>query len=288
MITIVSGISSRPKDKVPKLTYHRYLHALIEVLRLTFSDGTWFITDPNVEKVPVKSMLLPSYLAERASAFSPTSTIQDIKHGSPAMSSSDTVYFSVADEHGNACSFINSNYAGFGTGIIPKGCGFSLQNRGANFELGPPDHPNIFAPNKRPYHTIIPAMITNPSDGSLHTCYGCMGGFMQPQGHVQLLMNMLVFGMNPQEALDAPRICIETPFLTRESKAGVDEVYVEEGISQDVIKGLEKLGHNCFVLKGFDRGKFGRGQIIRRSEESGRLVWSAGSDPRGDGQAMPL
>ena len=265
-----------------------YLHALIEVLRLAFSDGTWFITDPDVYKVPVQELLTSSYLSKRSSAFSKDKVIQDIKHGSPAATASDTVYFSVTDPEGNACSFINSNYGGFGTGIIPKGCGFTLQNRGNNFVLGPEDHPNIFAPHKRPFHTIIPGMVTNQSDGSLHTCFGVMGGFMQPQGHVQVLLNMLVFGMNPQEALDVARICIEMPDQSGESKAGEDMVYIEKGISDQVVRGLKQLGHQVFVLDGFQRAKFGRGQVIRRSVEDGRLVWSAGSDPRGDGQAVPL
>lgn len=259
----------------------------MEVLRLAFSDGTWFIADPNVEKVPVSGLLESSYLADRASAFSADSTIPDIRHGSPALRASDTVYFSVTDPHGNAASFINSNYASFGTAIIPRGTGFTLQNRGANFELDPPDHPNIYAARKRPYHTIIPAMVTNQSDGSLHTCYGVMGGFNQPQGHVQVLLNMLVFGLNPQEALDAPRICIETP-ARGESRAEIDEVYVEEGVPDGVVEGLKKLGHQAFVLEGFYREKFGRGQVIRRSVEDGKLVWSAGSDPRTDGHASPL
>lgn len=266
----------------------RYLHAVIEALRLGFSDGRYYISDPEVVKIPVDELLSPSYLAERCSDFSPAKAIDTITHSIPLAFASDTVYFSVADPEGNACSFIISNYAGFGTGIIPAGCGFTLQNRGANFTLQPPDHPNIYAPGKRPYHTIIPAMITNQSDGSLNTCYGVMGGFMQPQGHLQVLMNLLVFGMSPQEALDAPRICIETCGNDSVSLAGVDEVYIEEGIPPEVVDGLKALGHRTFVLEGHDRGHFGRGQVIRRSEEDGIRVWSAGSDLRGDGMAAPL
>ena len=111
---------------------------------------------------------------------------------------------------------------------------------------------------------------------------------MQPQGQVQILLNMLVFGMNPQEAVDAPRICVEMPVMTGESKTRGDEIYIEEGIPAETAEGLEKLGHHCIERKGFARDKFGRSQVIRRHEENGQTVWSAGSDPRGDGMAIPL
>jgi len=263
---------------------------VIEALRLGFSDGTWFITDPTVAKVPVDELLSAEYLRERASLFHADSTISDMRHGSPAFSKSDTVYLSVTDPEGNAASFINSNYASFGSCIIPKGCGFTLQNRQANFVLQPENHPNILAPNKRPYHTIIPAMLTNVKDGSLNTCYGVMGGFMQPQGHVQVLMNMLVFGLNPQQALDAPRICIEAFGPSAGDNSAVDLVYVEQGIPDSTIEALRKLGHTIKVLHDFDRfHQFGRGQVIRRSvHEDGRVVWSAGSELRADGAAIPL
>lgn len=139
-------------------------------------------------------------------------------------------------------------------------------------------------------------MVTHAS-GALHTCFGVMGGFMQPQGHVQVLLNMLVFGMDPQEALDAPRVCIETAATdsdsVRDVNAGaadlsVDEVFVEEGISEETVRGLMALGHRVTVRKGWARGFFGRGQVVRRTEEEGQLIWSAGSDQRGDGCAMPL
>jgi gamma-glutamyltranspeptidase/glutathione hydrolase len=201
-------------------------------------------------------------------------------HGSPAHIHTDTVYFAVTDSEGNGCSFINSNYGAFGTAIIPKGCGFVLQNRGASFALEE-GHPNCYAPCKRPYHTIIPAMITNPRDDALHTVYGVMGGFMQPQGHVQVLLNTLVFRLNPQAALDAPRFCVGGDYQMG------DLIYIEEGIKPDVISGLKKLGHSIQVTTDMDRAVFGRGQIIRTHWDDGQLVYSAGSDPRGDGAAMP-
>lgn len=263
----------------------KYLHAIIEALRIAFADAAWFVTDPNVVKVPTKELISKSYLAERAKLFDPSKASAILDHGSPAHNSSDTVYFAVTDSDGNGISFINSNYAGFGSAIIPKGCGFTLQNRGANFNLEA-NHPNVYAPNKRPYHTIIPAMITNIHDGSLHSVYGVMGGFMQPQGHVQVLLNMLAFKMTPQAALDAPRICIGSGMP---GQGGVLDmvVYLEEGIPEEVRDELAAMGHKVEIVKGWGRGLFGRGQVIRLHSEDGRIVYSAGSDPRGDGAAYP-
>ena len=263
-----------------------YLHALIESLRIAFADANWWVTDPDVEKVPTREMISRPYLAERAKLFNPKKASEVVDHGSPAHNHSDTVYFAVTDKFGNGISFINSNYGGFGTCIIPKGCGFTLQNRGANFVLKE-GHPNVVAPKKRPYHTIIPAMITNPGDQSLHTVYGVMGGFMQPQGHVQVLLNMLTFKHTPQAALDAPRFCIGagTP---DQGKIEDRTVYVEEGIGEDVVKELNALGHKTEVVRSFQRGLFGRGQVIRCHIEDGKHVSSAGSDLRGDGAAFPV
>jgi len=271
-----------------------YLHSIIESLRIAFADANWWVTDPAHMAVKSAEMISQPYLAERAKLFdSQKSNIPSHGHPgkSPAHNHSDTVYFSVVDKEGNGMSFINSIYSGFATGIIPQGCGFTLQNRGANFELGPDDHPNLYAPSKRPYHTIIPGLLTHgPEDQrELHSVYGVMGGFMQPQGHVQVLLNMEVFGMNPQQALDAPRICIGAGLPDMGDTQG-NAVYVEEGVSEATIAGLRKLGHKIEVLHGLDRAMFGRGQIIRRhlDEESGIEVYSGGSDPRGDGFAMPV
>jgi gamma-glutamyltranspeptidase/glutathione hydrolase len=260
-----------------------YLHAVIESLRIAFADAAWWVTDPDAEKVPSKGLLEREYLAERAKLFSPDCAADILDHGSPAHNHCDTVFFAVTDSEGNGISFINSNYAGFGTAIIPAGCGFTLQNRGANFSLQA-GHPNALAPRKRPYHTIIPALITNVADGSLHSVYGVMGGFMQPQGHVQVLLNMLAFGYHPQAALDSPRICIAAP--TSESTDRT--IFVEEGITNEAVEGLRRLGHKIEVLREWKRAMFGRGQIIRLHYDEGSLVYSAGSDPRGDGMAFPL
>lgn len=262
-----------------------YLHALIESLRISFADANWWVTDPDVEKVPTQGLISREYLAERAKLFDPKKASKYPQHGSPAHNHCDTVYFAATDKFGNGMSFINSNYGGFGTCIIPKGCGFTLQNRGANFNLEE-GHPNVLAPNKRPYHTIIPAMITNAENQSLHTVYGVMGGFMQPQGHVQVLLNMLTFKYNPQAALDAPRICIGAG-MPDQGKVLDTTVYLEEGISEKVAQELKGMGHDVEILKGYQRGLFGRGQVIRCHMEDGKHVYSAGSDPRGDGAAIP-
>ncbi|KAJ3196992.1 hypothetical protein HK101_006651 [Irineochytrium annulatum] len=253
-----------------------YLHVLIEAMRIAFADGRQFVADPEKVEVPTRGLLDRGYLAERAKVFDPTRAAVDVVAGSPAHSC-DTVYFSVVDAEGNACSFINSNYQGFGTGKIPKGCGFTLQNRGCNFILKE-GHPNCIAPGKRPYHTIIPAMATR--DSKLHLCFGVMGAFMQPQGHVQVLLNMEHFNADPQRALDLPRFCI----------AAIDGIVdLEEGINQEVVEGLVAMGHRVRVVSNFDREVFGRGQIIRVNEvadsPTGRVL-AGGSDPRADGMAV--
>ncbi|KAK4556658.1 hypothetical protein LTR86_006229 [Recurvomyces mirabilis] len=280
-------------EKIPKFTRKdhnsaAYLHAIVEALRISFADANWWVADPNVSNVPTKDLISPRYLAERAKLFDPKKASETSSHGSPAHNHSDTVYFAVTDSAGNGISFINSNYGGFGTCIIPEGCGFTLQNRGANFVLQPPDHPNILAAGKRPYHTIIPALVTNVSDQSLHSVYGVMGGFMQPQGHVQVLLNQAVFGLTPQAALDAPRVCIGAG-MPDAGDVFDKTVYLEEGISDEAVEGMRKLGHKVEVVKGEGRGLFGRGQIIRWHVDpvEGTGVWSAGSDPRADGAAVP-
>lgn len=282
------GILAHLEDSgsIPPLTPSNHnspevLHAIIESLRIAFADGRWWVCDPDHFQIPIAELTSKAYSAERAKLFNPKQANGSLQHGdpSPAHQHCDTVYFCVTDRWGNGISFINSNYDGFGTGIIPSGCGFTLQNRGANFDLQE-GHPNVLAPDKRPYHTIIPAMVTNASDGSLNTVYGVMGGFMQPQGHVQVLLNMLRFGMNPQTALDAPRICISA-FET--AGGGDGTVWLEEGIDEHTVNELRRLGHTVEVVTEHKRSVFGRGQVIRCSRDDGKLVYSGGSDLRGDG-----
>ena len=165
---------------------------------------------------------------------------------------------------------------GFGTGIVPEGWGFSLQNRGHNFSLDP-QHPNVVAPGKRPYHTIIPGMLTRRADGELLGPFGVMGGFMQPQGHLQVLLGVLIDGVDPQAALDRLRFCIDG------GEAG-GRVLIERGAASRLVEGLTARGHSLQCDIGGDRRVvFGRGQIILK-EPDGTLV--GGSDPRADGCAL--
>ena len=261
------------------------LHLLIEALRLGFADSRWYVADRKFSAVPVAGLLSKQYASQRRDLIDRQRATVDQRHGTP-VSSSGTVYLSVVDRHGNACSFINSNYWGFGTGIVPKGYGFTLQNRGHNFSLDP-NHPNALQPGKRPYHTIIPAIVTKPyaSQGrgdkgeTLFASYGVMGGFMQPQGHVQVLSGLVDHGLDPQAALDLPRFRIDV-----EESGG--RVALEEGMPERVVANLQRMGHPVYTVGGFERSLFGRGQVILRDTETGVLC--AGSDPRADGCAMAL
>jgi len=254
----------------------RRLHLEIEAMRLAFADTRWYVADPAFNPAPLDELLSKEYAAERAKRIDLQRANLDQQHGAP-VASSDTVYLSVVDGEGNACSFINSNYMGFGTGIVPAGWGFSLQNRGHNFNLDP-QHPNALAPGKRPYHTIIPAMATHPG-GELYASFGVMGGFMQPQGHLQVVVAMLDDNLDPQAALDQPRFCIE------DGTAG-GRIALEEGLPPETISELINMGHETYLVNGYERAVFGRGQIIQRDYQTGVLY--AGSDPRADGCAMTL
>ncbi|KAG2075027.1 gamma-glutamyltranspeptidase [Suillus decipiens] len=265
-----------------------YLHALIEALRLAFADTQYYVTDPKFNKIPVDELLSREYLSKRAALFDAQARNPNIVHGNP-VNSSDTVYFTASDQWGNACSFIQSNYAGFGTGAVPKGCGFTLQNRGGGFVLQE-GHPNCLQGGKRPYHTIIPAMALR--GGDLFLSYGVMGGFMQPQGHVQVLLNMLR-GFTAQAALDAPRFCISAGMPDSDDKDpaafGVVSggVNFEDAIPMSTIEKLRAMGHDANVVSGWGRGMMGRGQIIQKIvDASGTTVWAAGCDPRSDGHAV--
>jgi gamma-glutamyltranspeptidase/glutathione hydrolase len=247
------------------------LHLMIEAMRLAFADARYYIADDATNPAPVAHLLSDAYIRQRRALIQRDRAMQPPSFGRPT-AGSDTVYLSVVDGEGNACSFINSLYMGFGTGLCAKGTGVFLQNRGALFSLEE-GHPNELAPGKRPYHTIIPALALK--DGALWASFGVMGGFMQPQGHVQVISAMVDDTLNPQEALNRPR------WLLAEGTAD-SPLYVEEGVPVRVMSALADMGHPVRPVSGYGRGIFGDGQIIRRDAESGVLF--GGSDPRKDGQ----
>ncbi|KXS16480.1 acylase ACY 1 [Gonapodya prolifera JEL478] len=262
-----------------------YLHALITALRLAFADARAHICDPAFAKVPVEELLGDKFISERVKAFDADKWNEEIVgKGGIGMEGfgkgKDTVYFSVVDAEGNACSFINSTYMSFGSGAVVPGTGIILQNRGANFSLVE-GHPNVLEGGKRPYHTIIPAMATWEDTGDLWLSYGVMGGFNQPQGHVQVLLNLLR-GMDPQTALDAPRFCLEP------TEPPEYPVHFDEGVDEATLDALRKMGHKVVVLEGWKRGTMGRGQVIEThaDKRTGTRVLIGGSDLRGDGMAL--
>jgi len=250
------------------------LHLMIEAMRLAFADAGWYVADPAFSPVPVAELLSESYAAGRRKLIHRDRSSPELARGIP-FAGSDTVYLCAVDGRGNGCSFINSNYKPFGTGLVPEGFGFSLQNRGANFSLDPA-HPNALGPGKRPYHTIIPGLLTRESDGSLYAPFGVMGGFMQPQGHLQVVVGIADDALDPQAALDRPR------FNILDGEVG-GEVGIEDDIAEQTCGELAELGHRVQRIGGWGRVQFGRGQIIRR-DPSG-VLWG-GSDPRADGCAM--
>ena len=247
-------------------------HHLIETMRLAFADAFRYVADPARVRVPVRELLSKAYAGRRRASIRPGRAMVDVDFGDPG-GASDTVYLTVVDGAGNACSLINSLYADFGSGLVVPGTGMVLQNRGANFSLDPA-HPNALAGGKRPYHTIIPALATR--GGELWLSFGVMGGFQQPQGHLQVVSNLVDFGLDPQHALDALRFRIDV--------TGGGEVGLEAGVAPDVARALEDRGHRVRIVDGYERSFFGGGQIIARDPRTGALV--AGSEPRCDGAAV--
>jgi len=254
------------------------LHLLIEVKKIAYEDRARFYADPDFASVPVDRLLSPDYARKRLELFDPRRASLELPAGDPGLERGETTYLCVVDENRNAVSLIQSNYAGFGSGLVPAGCGFTLQNRGALFSLEP-GHPNVYAPGKHPFHTIIPAMVTK--EGRPVFVFGVMGGAMQPQGHVQVLVNLLDHGMNVQEAGDAPRFRhggSSQPTDERMTDGGV--VYLESGIPPGTVFALERIGHKI----GTDVGGFGGYQGIRIDWERGIL--EGGSESRKDGAAL--
>jgi gamma-glutamyltranspeptidase / glutathione hydrolase len=256
-------------------------HMLIECVRLGFLEALRWVADPHFQEIPFADLLSDQFIQSRREFIDPQSAIKHLEINSNPVGD-DTVYLSVVDGTGNACSLINSLYMGGGTGLVVPGTGVLLQNRAATFSLDP-EHPNALAAGKRPYHTIIPGMITK--DNELLASFGVMGGFMQPQGHLQVLSNMVDLGYNPQQALDMPRFCLN--ILDGGGVGANDpggEVYLEAGFSFDEMAVLRQKGHHVSPICGRQRVLFGGGQVIQRDPQTGMLI--GGSDPRKDGCAL--
>lgn len=255
-LNIVKGFSFSEKESIE--TYHKQ----IEAMKLAFTDGKVFITDPLHMKTDIAGLLSDTYGSLRRGEISEEALLprpyQPPRGG--------TVYLAAADGEGNMVSFIQSNYMGFGSGIVVPGTGISLQNRGHDFSLDP-EHPNALRPGKRTYHTIIPGFLTKGSQAV--GPFGVMGGYMQPQAHMQVVMNTIDFGLNPQAALDAPR------WQWLEGK----KVQVEPHFPNHIAQALVRKGHQIEVA--LDTGGFGRGQIIWQNPETGVLM--GGTESRTDG-----
>ena len=235
-------------------------HTQIEAMKLAFSDGLHYVTDPKAMKINAKDLLKPSYGAARALEIGELAKLP--LPGTPP--SGGTVYFCTADGEGNMVSYIQSNYMGFGSGVVVRGTGIALQNRGHDFSLDP-QAANCLEPRKKSYHTIIPGFLMK--DGQALGPFGVMGGYMQPQGHVQVVMNLIDFGLNPQQALDAPR------WQWMRDK----QILLENSFNPQIALQLGALGHDVQIAA--DSVQFGRGQIILKGK-SGTLI--GGTEKRTD------
>lgn len=241
------------------------LHYQIEAMKLAFADGHRYIADPDYMDVDVDDLLNPEYLAGRAGLIDP-SRAQDPGHGTPKQGG--TVYLTAADAEGNMISYIQSNYTGFGSGVVIPDTGIAMQNRGCCFTLED-GHPNQAGPGKRPYHTIIPGFVMKGDKPVMS--FGVMGGFMQPQGHSQVLIRLADYNQNPQAALDAPRWRVD----------GEMKVVLEPGFDEAVIDALRDRGHEVSIARS-RTAAHGRGQVAYVLEDG----YFAASDLRADGQAV--
>jgi gamma-glutamyltranspeptidase/glutathione hydrolase len=239
------------------------VHRQLEAVKMAFADARRYVADTRLADVPVAELLSDSYADGRRALLS--GEAQDFKAGDPY--GGGTVYLCTADAEGNMVSYIQSNYEGFGAAVVIPDTGISLNNRGKCFSLDP-KHPNALMPGKRPYNTIIPGFLSK--DGKPIGPFGVMGGFMQPQGHVQVVMNSVDFHMNPQEALDAPRW----------QWMGGMEAAFEPGFPINTAQKLERMGHRAVLH--LHPTNFGRGQIIWRTEDG---ALAGGTEPRTDGCA---
>lgn len=256
-------------------------HYMVEAKRLAFEDAARYYADPAFADIPVQELLTDAYGRERFALINPDQASPNFSPGDPLLDGAgDTTYLTVADGNGMMVSLIQSNYRGMGSGLVPDGLGFMLQDRGQLFSLDP-THANVYAPGKRPFHTIIPAFLMK--DGAPVMSYGLMGGAMQPQGHVQILVNMIDFGMNIQEAGDAARFNHQggrQPTGLHEDSVGT--VYVEPGVSEHAIERLRAMGHTVEVV---DNGvMFGGYQAIAVDIDTG--VYVGATEMRKDGTVV--
>jgi gamma-glutamyltranspeptidase/glutathione hydrolase len=257
-----------------------HLHLLIEAKKLAFEDRARFYADPDFAAVPTERLIAKDYAAARRALIDRNRAAPAPTHGNLTAGAGDTVYLAAADAAGNMVSLIQSNYMGFGSGVTVTPFGFGLQNRGSQFALDA-KHANAYAPGKRPFHTIIPAFATR--DGEALLAFGVMGAAMQPQGQVQVLSNMLDFGMGVQAAGDAPRVRHEgsTEPTGQPPLAGGGTVHLEPGFEPAAIEGLRARGHR--IEPTGNRGAFGGYQAIRRDLRHG--VYLGASESRKDGHA---
>ena len=263
----------------------QHVHLLVEAKKLAFADRARWYADPAFQPAPVDKLISKPYADARRKLISADKVLREVQPGTPAeLQEGDTIYLTTADADGMMVSLIQSNYRGMGSGMAPPGLGFILQDRGEKFELkgceGSTPHPNCYAPGKRPFQTIIPAFITK--GGKPYVSFGVMGGAMQPQGHVQIVMNLVDFGMNLQEAGDAPRIQHEndtepTGQNTPMRDGGV--VQLESGFPYETVRALMDKGHHV----EWALGPYGGYQAILRDPETG--VYYGASESRKDGQA---
>jgi gamma-glutamyltranspeptidase/glutathione hydrolase len=224
-------------------------HYFVEAKKLAYEDRSRFYADPAFEKLPVDALISKAYGAERRKLINQKQAATEVTYGNPLLETSDTIYLATADKDRNMVSLIQSNFQGFGSGLCPPKLGFALQNRGGLFDLMP-GRPNSYAPSKRPFQTIIPAFLTK--DGRPIMSFGVMGGDMQPQGHVQVLINLLDFDMGLQEAGDAPRVRHfgSSEPTGKPAEPGGGEVQLESGIAAETLAELKRRGHKIVPTKG--------------------------------------
>jgi gamma-glutamyltranspeptidase/glutathione hydrolase len=311
MLNILEGFDLREKGRNSPET----LHAMIEAKKIVWADRAKFYADPAFAKIPLASLLSKSYAAERRKLIDPNHAAKKVDPGNPAVTQTssllpfegsgqivrssdrqdayvtakagrnvldggDTIYMCAADDEGNMVSLIQSNYRGMGSGIVVPGLGFMFQDRGELFSMEP-NHANVYAPGKRPFHTIIPGFVMK--DRQPWLAFGVMGGGMQPQGHVQVLTNQIDFGLNVQEAGDASRWQHEgdnEPTGEKMTESG-GYVEVESGIPYETVRELRKRGHDV----RFDVGGYGGYQAIKVEMHDGQRIYIGASESRKDGQA---